>query len=362
MSEGEGGEKEHEPTPKKLDDARRQGDVVHSADLTGAAGYLGLLVTLAVAGGWVVEAAGGQARHLIADADRLSVQLFRSGSSNGLGLAGPVLLAALSLFLVPAAAAMLSVIAQRAGIVAPDRIAPKLSRINPLRSLAHRFGPDGLFEFAKGLLKLSVVSLALWYFISSRLDVILPAARLEPRGGAALLGEMAFDFLVLVTATGAGFGTLDFLWQKLRFLQRNRMSRQELIDELRQSDGDPHVKGQRRQRAQEIATNRMLADVPRADVVIVNPTHYAVALRWNRSAGRAPTCVAKGTDAIAARIRAAASEAGVPIRSDPPTARRLYAEVAIGSDIGPDHYRAVAAAIRFAEQMRTRAKKRGILG
>jgi flagellar biosynthetic protein FlhB len=136
------------------------------------------------------------------------------------------------------------------------------------------------------------------------------------------------------------------------------MSRKELMDETKDSEGDPVMKQQRRQRAYDIATNRMMADVPKADVVIVNPRHYAVALRWDRTAGGAPVCVAKGVDEVALRIRTVAMEAGVPIRQDPPTARALHASVEIGAEIRPEHYRPVAAAIRFAEAVRKRARRK----
>ena len=117
------------------------------------------------------------------------------------------------------------------------------------------------------------------------------------------------------------------------------------------------MKSQRRQRAQAIAMNRMLADVPKADVIVVNPTHYAVALKWSRKSGRAPVCLAKGVDEAAARIREIAATAGVPIHSDPPTARALHASVETGQEIRPEHYAPVAAAIRFAESMRRRARE-----
>ena len=128
-----------------------------------------------------------------------------------------------------------------------------------------------------------------------------------------------------------------------------------MMDELKQSEGDPLMKQQRRQRGQEIAMNRMLADVPKADVVIVNPTHFAVALQWDKTRA-APLCLAKGVDETAARIRELAQEYAVPLHSDPPTARALYAEVNIGEEIRPEHYRAVAAAIRFAENIRNKAR------
>jgi len=152
-------------------------------------------------------------------------------------------------------------------------------------------------------------------------------------------------------------GLIDLLWQRYDHARKLRMSFQDMKDEHKSSEGDPHTKAQRRQRGQEIATNRMMLDVPKADVVIVNPTHYAVALKWDRRPGRAPECVAKGTDDIAARIREMAAEHGVPIHSDPPTARALFGSVEIGDEIEPKHYRAVAAAINFAEKIREKAKR-----
>jgi flagellar biosynthetic protein FlhB len=179
---------------------------------------------------------------------------------------------------------------------------------------------------------------------------------MEPGPAVVELLNLIVEFLFLVLVVTGAMGALDYLWQHFEHLRRNRMSRQELMDELKQSEGDPHVRQQRRNKAQAIATNRMLADVPKADVVIVNPTHYAVALRWNRASGRAPICVAKGVDEIAARIRELAAIEGVPIHSDPATARALHASVEIGREILPQHYAPVAAAIRFAERMRRRAR------
>ena len=151
---------------------------------------------------------------------------------------------------------------------------------------------------------------------------------------------------------------LDLAWVNFDHRRKLKMTLQELRDETKESEGDPAVKAKRRRRATEIATNRMLADVPRADVVVVNPTHYAVALAWTRKRGSAPRCVAKGTDEIAARIREIAGESGIPIHRDPPTARTLHATVDIGQEIPPELYRAVAAAIRFAEDMRRRMRER----
>jgi flagellar biosynthetic protein FlhB len=154
-------------------------------------------------------------------------------------------------------------------------------------------------------------------------------------------------------------GGIDLVWQRFDHARKLKMSFQELKEEARQSEGDPHMKAQRRSRAEAIATNRMLLDVPKADVVIVNPTHYAVALKWSRNRGTAPVCVAKGEGEVALRIRTVAGKAEVPIHSDPPTARALHATVEVGREIRPEHYRAVAAAIRFSDRMRQAAKARG---
>jgi flagellar biosynthetic protein FlhB len=215
-----------------------------------------------------------------------------------------------------------------------------------------------LTDFLKGAAKMILVGSVLAGFLVARLPEVMATAALAPGQVARHMAGLLMSFLALALVLALALGGLDLLLQRARFLRRNRMTRQELIEEMKRSEGDPHLKAQRRQRGREIATNRMLADVPKADVVVVNPTHYAVALRWDRKARRAPVCVAKGTDEIAARIRERAAAAGVPIHRDPPTARALHATLEIGQEVRPDQYRAVAAAIRFADAMRQRARRR----
>ncbi len=166
------------------------------------------------------------------------------------------------------------------------------------------------------------------------------------------------EFLFVILIISTVIGGLDYFWQLAEHHRQNRMSRKEMMDEHKEFEGDPHTKAQRRQRGYDIATNRMLADVDTADVVMVNPTHYAVALKWVRCRQAGTRCVAKGVDEIAARIRERAALAGVPIHSDPPTTRALHASVDIGHEVQPEHFRAVAAAIRFSEAMRRKARKR----
>jgi flagellar biosynthetic protein FlhB len=264
----------------------------------------------------------------------------------------------LLLLAVPPVLVIAVVFASGGLLFTPDRIAPKLSRISPLATARHKFGAEGLVEFAKSLVKMALVSVILYLFLASRLEGVLATVYLSPAMSAAVLGRLTVEFLALVLMVAAALGGIDYLWQVHLHRQRNRMSRKEMLDEYKESEGDPHLKAARRQRAQAVATNRMLADVATADVVVVNPTHYAVALRWERAKGGAPVCVAKGVDEIARVIRARAVEHGVPVHSDPPTARALHATVEIGQQIRTEHYRAVAAAIRFADAMRRKVRRR----
>jgi flagellar biosynthetic protein FlhB len=259
--------------------------------------------------------------------------------------------------LVPAALVLSVLLAQRGLLFTPSNLAPRLSRISPIANAGQKFGRHGLFQFAKSAGKLTLVAGLLAIYLLARADAILMTLYADPGQILVAMGRLGFEFLTVVTVLAVAVGVVDWIWERGQHQRQHRMTRQELMDEAKASEGDPHMKQQRRSRAQAIAMNHMLSDVPKADVVVVNPTHYAVALRWDRAGGGVPVCVAKGVDEIAHRIRDAAAEAGVPVFSDPPTARSLHAMVEIGAPIRPDHFRAVAAAIRFADLMRAKARR-----
>ncbi len=347
--------KEFDPTERRLQEARRKGEVPMGRDLLAGAAFAGLLAAALGASDSLIGL-GETGAVLLGQADRLAGLLGSGRPAPAGALGGRLLWLLLPWFALPALAVLAALVVQRALVFAPSRLEPKLSRISLLQGAKRKFGRTGLFEFGKSAVKLAAVSAILAFYLAGRAPAILHSLYLEPAQVAALLGRLLVEFLMLVTVLQMLIGGGDLLWQRLEHHRQHRMSRKEMMDEMKQSEGDPHVKAQRRQRAVDIAGNRMLADVPQADVVIVNPTHYAVALKWNRLSRGAPVCVAKGVDAMAARIREAAATAGVPVRSDPPTARALHAAVEIGEEIRPEHYRPVAAAIRFAEAMRRRAR------
>lgn len=349
-------DKQFEPSQKRLDEARARGEIPKSADLSTAAAYAGFLLVSTVSGAGLLQKFGQAGMVLLDQPDRLSALIFGKAAAPVAGMGVAFGQASLPLFVFPAAAVLLAIIAQRAFHFAPEKLAVKWSRISPLTGAKNKFGRDGLFEFFKSFAKMLVVGTILGMQLTSNAPEILASMRLDPAQAVSLMLRLLLHFMFLVVITISVFGGADFMWQRAQHLRRNMMTRKELMDEMKDSEGDPHVKQQRRQRGQEIATNRMLQDVPKADVILVNPTHFAVALKWNRKDRSAPVCIAKGTDEVAARIREKAAEAGVPIHSDPPTARGIYATVDIGQQIKPEHYRAVAAAIRFSESMRKRQK------
>ena len=353
-------EKTHEPTPHKLSEARKKGEIARSADLTTAAAYGGFLLAALAIGASSVQQVSTSFMVLIDQSGQLSDLFFNGQGTTAVGgLIGAVGIGLLGWFLIPALLSVLSVVAQRGFIFAPTKLKPKASRINPIQNAKNKYGPAGLFEFGKSFAKLLFYSILLGVFLTFRISDMAGALHGDPQIVGALLARVIIEFMFIVLLIALGVGAIDYIWQRHEHIRKNRMSHQEIRDEHKQHEGDPHMKQQRRQRGAQIASEQMMAEVPTADVIIVNPTHYAVALKWSRAPGSAPVCVAKGVDHIAHSIRDLAMEHGVPIRRDPPTARAVYTGTQIGDEIDPDQYRAVAAAIRFAETMRRKARSFG---
>lgn len=361
MSEGaeESAEKSHEPSERRLEDARREGDIARSADAQAAAAYLGLALALGLAGRDVAGDLGGVLRRCLEDPVALSRAMLSAGGTTGVDLAGAVAKAAAPLLLAPGLAVLVLLLASRGIAIAPSKVAPKLSRISPMENAAQKYGPRGLVEFAKAAAKLTLVLAVLAVSLAGMADTLTSAVHVAPRLVPRAYEAPLWDILAGALAVALAVGTADFLYQRHAHRKRLMMSHEEVKRERRDSEGDPQMNARRRERARALADNRMLQKVAEADVVVTNPTHYAVALAWDRARGGAPVCIAKGVDEVAARIRARAAEAKVPLREDPPTARALFAATALGAEIRPEHYRAVAAAILFADAVRTRRREGG---
>lgn len=352
-------EKSFEPTQQKLDEARKKGEIAKSTDVSVAASYLGITLAFLAVGAGTIKAAGNGLMVLLDQPESLAPLVFEGSPAAPLGgIMLQSIWAVAPWFAVPMVAVVLSIVAQNAFLVTPSKLKPKLSRINPISNAKNKYGRSGLFEFAKSFAKLTIYSICLGIFLNMRMSEMASAIQLDAIMVPALLGRLMLEFLTIVIVVAASIAVIDYFWQRAEHIRKNMMTHKEMTDQHKEAEGDPHMKQQRRQKGQEIAMNQMLADVPDADVIIVNPTHYAVALKWSRLPGEAPVCVAKGVDEIAARIREKAQESAIPIHRDPPTARALHAIVEIGQEIPPEQYQAVAAAIRFADTMRLRAKGR----
>ena len=353
---GEGEEqddKQYEASPKKLEDARRKGEVPRSTDLITTGSYAGLfIVGASVGAASLQDFATGLTSAIEQVSSPESVALIANG------LLAHSLLSLAPWGLVPPALALLSVVAQRGFTITPDKLKMKGNRVSILSNAKNKFGRGGLFEFGKSVAKLTIFSVILLWYLSKQMPHVMATIALSPSAMVATMFDLTLRFMALILLVSLTIGCVDYFWQRAEHLRKNRMSRKDMTDEQKQSEGDPMMKQQRRQRGYDIATNSMLADVPDAAVVLVNPTHYAVALKWDRSSSSAPICVAKGVDQIAARIREAADGAGVPIHSDPPTTRALHASVELGKEIDPEFYAPIAVAIRFAEDMRRKAAGR----
>ncbi len=350
-------DKSHEATPHKLAQAREKGDVVVSREVSALAAYLGLAIAVAL---FAVSAAQAFANHLLPFLSSAADLLILGDGYSGVAAAliKFLLIAGGAAMGVPALMVIAALIAQRSIVLAPSKLIPKLSRISPISNAKQKYGPTGLVEFLKSSTKLLLISAVLWFVTVPRFDEFVGLAQAPAAALAHLLmreGMIALGAVIVISAAVAG---VDLVWQFFDFRRRNRMTHQELRDEIKHTEGDPAMKSRRRERGQSIATNRMLLNVPGADVVVTNPTHYAVALKWARTPGSAPKCVAKGADEIAARIREVAEARGVPIQSDPPLARSIHAMVEVGQEILPEHYKAAAAAILFADRVRKTRKGR----
>lgn len=355
MADGDEGTKEFDASQRKLERAREKGEVIRSEEFQAAAVTLGFVVMVLASGGWAVTRAGSVAAGFLDHPDRLDLGM-------GPAIGGALARIALPPLLLPlggAVAVLVWLIASRGIVLAPSRLAPRMSRVSIIANAKQKFGPSGLTDFLRRSLKILVVGLVLARFLSHEREAILTSTLLGPGQVVVLLGRVLVRFLLVIVALNLVFGVADYLMQRHLFRQRQRMTRREMTDEMKESEGDPHMKAGRRRRAEAIATQQMVAAVPKADVVIVNPSHYAVALGWERGGGRAPVCLAKGVDEVALRIRERAAAAGVPVRRDPPTARALHAALDVGQEIRREHYAAVAAAIRFADATRKRKRQKG---
>lgn len=351
--EQDSSQKTEEPTSKKLEDARKKGQIANSREIN----HWFILLAAAISVGFLGPPA---AKEIAATLTRFvaSPDLMARGPG-GLGAtlqdafvdAATALLPIFALILVAAVGAGVS---QGGFLVAVDRITPKLEKISIAKGVKRLFSMKSLAEFVKGIIKIAIVGTIATLVVLPELDGLALLPTMAVLDSVTVLHGLLVRLLIAVFAVMTVVAGLDYLYQRYEHIKGQKMSRREIKDEMKQTEGDPQVKARLRQIRMERARRRMMAAVPSADVVITNPTHYAVALKYDGATMSAPMLVAKGTDRVALRIREVAEENGVPVVENPPMARTLFAAVELDREIPSEHYKAVAEIISYVYRLQGR--------
>ena len=335
-----------EPTPRKLQQARERGEVVKTPDLASMASLAAAASVVILGGGWLSRNLVESLRPFLASPDAMALQ-----GQGGVHVAAAAMLAAApalaAVLVATSVAGVLANIVQTGLIFSPERRAFDPSKLSILEGVKRLFGLDGFVQFLKSLLKVGLTAALAWWVLKPHFNELKNLVTMEPIATLAFATDVLRRLMFAVVAFLLVVAGADWMWQRQRFMTRMRMTKEELKDDFKQSEGDPHIKARQKQMRVERARRRMIQAVPEATVVVMNPTHYAVALKYDTAVSSAPTCVAKGVDSLALKIREIAEEAGVPILEDPPLARALYATVEVDEVIPPAHYEAVAKIIGF---------------
>jgi flagellar biosynthetic protein FlhB len=349
--QGQSQERTEQPTAKRLRDARRRGQIARSRELTmTVVTFMGAVVAY-VLGAWLVDSAAALLRGglmpdptMIRDSN-FAVAAFASSGVTALSMLAP-------LFIVLTVAAILGGSALGGFAFSVESLQPKFSKLNPLSGFKRMFGTHGLMELVKAVAKAGVVSSCAIGVIYALTPRILALGAADLSASLASTGNMVVTMFLVCSASLGIIALVDVPFQLWSHNKKLRMTRKEVIDEMKETEGRPEVKSKIRQLQQEFANQRMLEQVPEADVIVTNPTHFAVALKYDDTRMAAPIVVAKGVDHMAARIREIGNANAVPLFEAPMLARSLYATTEINHEIDPRLYTAVAQLLTYIFQLR----------
>ncbi|WP_020594203.1 flagellar biosynthesis protein FlhB [Kiloniella laminariae] len=344
-------QKTEEPTGKKLADAREKGDVPKSQEMDSWFSFFGFMITVSFFAVWIATGISESLNIFVERPDMIRLDTGQLAEAVKSIMANVGIL-----FIVPAVLficfGIASGLIQHGWLISAKSLTPEFKKVSPLAGVKRLFSIQSVMNLVKGLAKLIIVGSIIALVIWPKRSMVPQLAELDVPQMAMVLLDWTKLVLVAVVAVMAIIAGLDFLFQYFQYIKKLKMSKQEIKDEMKQSEGDPMVKGRLRQLRMEKARQRMMAAVPSSDVVITNPTHFAVALEYKGETMEAPRLVAKGVDAVAFRIRKVAEENKVTIVENPPLARALYAGVEIDQEIPPEHYKAVAEVIGYVLKLK----------
>lgn len=345
--DGEGGEKTEPATQKKLTDARKEGKVARSKELSAAFGLIVLFLCLKVFVSYVGEKFLG-----MFDLIYSNMSDFVKINEGGISAAAvssllfqviiQMLLTMLPFLLFGFAVALLISILQVGWTVSAKPMKPELSKFNPINGFKRMFSKDSVFELVKSIFKVGIIIYIAYTAVRDNESKLFVLYDISLNQAVALVGKFVIDVGFKISLVYMIIGIADFAYQKFKFKDDMKMTKQEVKDEYKNTEGDPQIKGRQRRKMQEVSQKRMMQDVPKADVVITNPTHLAVAIKYDAETSPAPIVIAKGADFVAQKIKEVARDNQIEIVENKPLARMLYANVDIGAQIPPELYQAVA--------------------
>jgi len=353
--EGPGGEKTEEPTAKKLSDARKEGQVARSQELIMAASLLALFLILKIFVGWI----GKKLISLFYSVYGM-IEVFAGDEENGpvimMGVLRDIILDTvlilLPIFLSAVLTAFIINVFQVKWQISLKPLQPKLNKFNPISGFKKIFSAEKLFDLLKAIAKITIISILAYTTLKDKLDILFRLIDMDIGAAISEIGNLVINLGIKISAFYMVIGLADYIYQKLKFKKEMMMTKQEIKDEFKQTEGDPQVKGRIRQKMREAARRRMMQRLPEADVVITNPTHFACALKYDRTQNDAPVLIAKGADYLAEKIKEVARENFVPIVENKPLARMLYYNVELEQEIPEELYQMAAEVLRYVYSLK----------
>ncbi len=349
FAEGAGGEKTEDATTKKITDARKEGQVAKSTDLVTAVALLSLFLTLKFAVASIGKSFMTSFYEFYHNIDKVSSEEFNVNTSQMLLNEGiisiikillPILLTAL---LTAVVVNLMQVKWEPTG----KPLAPKFSKFNPIKGIKKIFSAEKAMDLLKELVKIGVIIYLAYDKLKDYSITFFKFYDMELVQSIYLTGEIVIDLGINISIVFLILGFADYIYQKFKFKKDMKMTKQEVKDEYKQSEGDPHIKGKIKSKMREVSQRRMMQELPKADVVITNPTHFAAAIKYDKDTSEAPVLIAKGADHLAAKIKEIAKENKVAIVENKPLARMLYYNVDVGNEIPPELYQLTAEVLAY---------------
>lgn len=352
----EGGEKTEEPTAKKKSDARGEGNVAKSMEITTATSFIVMFYALKFLGSYMYEKISNVMEYSFSMIATTKEGIIEADFISKFVpyMFGQILLIIAPLLAIAVVIGLITNLLQVGWKITTKPLRPKFSKLNPISGFKRLFSVSKLFELLKSIVKIVLISVIMYMLLKDEINSITMLLDMELLQAIAYIGDLVVKIGTTVGMYFIFVAAADFFYQKFKHKKDLKMTKQEVKDEYKNAEGDPQVKGKIKQKMREVSMRRMMQQVPQADVIITNPTHYAVALKYDKQKSSAPMVIAKGEDFLAKKIKEIAKQNNVEIVENKHLARTLYATVDIGKEIPPELYQAVAEVLAFVYNLKNR--------